>query len=139
MLSLIMAVSNFELMLCVCITTHNLAFRLSLCSIWYKCFVFLHFNYITMCNVLMWQMVICGSSTVHVMGFILCVAHMSPFLFFFKKMDGIETVCLSFARRGNDAGSTWCSWRLWRPVRKQRWVTHLLVSGDSCSCVLLHC
>ena len=40
-------------------------------------------------------------------------------------------MCLCSVRREKDAGSTWCSWRLWRLVRKQRCVT-----ADSHRCFL---
>lgn len=135
MLRLIIAVSNFKLMLCVCITICNKAFcRLSLCSIWLVLLYNVqHFHCAMIAISFLFDNACLGGHPVY------CTSE----LFSLQTVNGIKTVCLYSARRGRDAGSTWCSWRLWRPVRRQRCVTTDLpicsCSDHSCSCVQLHC
>lgn len=142
MLRLIMTVCNFELSLCfVCMHLQcNLAFRLSLCSMWLNCFVFLFFFYVQHFDCVMIVTIGWCVFLVLCTVFILCIASIFFWETIVASVNRIETMCLCSVRRGKDVGSIWCSWRLWRPVRRQRWVTSDLLpfSGLSRICVLPH-
>lgn len=125
MLKLIIAVSNFELMLCVCITTRNSAFCLCRCVPFGLTVMCLYTLTAVRCATVRFNCVLIVTNGALCI-FFCCACHgirmfaRDPFSL--RTVNGIETMCLCSARRGKDAGSTWCSWRLWRPVRRRRWV-----------------